>query len=59
MLADSFGKNYAIALTIVATIVALAVALLAGFGPHAHGVKFTKEGALPSHRRCEIPGARS
>jgi SHS family lactate transporter-like MFS transporter len=45
MLADSFGKNYAIALAIVATIVALAVALLAGFGPHAHGVKFTKKGA--------------
>ena len=45
MLADRFDKNYGIALAIVATIVALAVALLAGFGPHAHGVKFTKEGA--------------
>jgi SHS family lactate transporter-like MFS transporter len=45
MLADRFDKNYGIALAIVATIVALAVALLAGFGPHAHGVKFTREGA--------------
>jgi MFS transporter, SHS family, lactate transporter len=45
MLADKFDKNYGIALAIVATIVAIAVALLAGFGPHAHGVKFTKEGA--------------
>ena len=44
ILADRFDKNYGIALAIVATIVALAVALLAGFGPHAHGVKFTKEG---------------
>ena len=44
MLADQFNKNYSIALAIVATIVAIAVALLAGFGPQAHGVKFTKEG---------------
>jgi SHS family lactate transporter-like MFS transporter len=44
MLADQFNKNYGTALAIVATIVAVAVALLAGFGPHAHGVKFTKEG---------------
>jgi MFS transporter, SHS family, lactate transporter len=44
-IADSFGKNYAIALAIVAAIVAVAVALLAGFGPQAHGVAFTKESA--------------
>ena len=44
MLADQFNKNYGTALAIVATIVAIAVALLAGFGPQARGVKFTKEG---------------
>jgi hypothetical protein len=31
-------------MAIVAGIVAIAVAALAGFGPHAHGVKFTKDG---------------
>jgi SHS family lactate transporter-like MFS transporter len=45
MLADKFDKNYGLALAIVATIVAIAVAVLAGFGPHAHNVQFTKEGA--------------
>jgi SHS family lactate transporter-like MFS transporter len=43
MLADKFDKNYAIALAIVASVVAIAVAALAGFGPQAHGVRFTKE----------------
>jgi MFS transporter, SHS family, lactate transporter len=45
MLADKFDKNYGLALAIVAAIVATAVAVLAGFGPHAHNVRFTKEGA--------------
>jgi SHS family lactate transporter-like MFS transporter len=45
MLADKFDKNYGLALAIVACIVAVAVAVLAGLGPHAHGVRFTKEGS--------------
>jgi SHS family lactate transporter-like MFS transporter len=44
ILAEKFDKNYGLALAIVAGIVALAVAGLAGFGPHAHGVRFTKGG---------------
>jgi SHS family lactate transporter-like MFS transporter len=44
ILAEKFDQNYGLALAIVAGIVALAVAGLAGFGPHAHGVRFTKGG---------------
>jgi MFS transporter, SHS family, lactate transporter len=43
-LAEKFDKNFGLAMAIVAGIVAIAVAALAGFGPHAHGVKFTKDG---------------
>jgi len=44
-LAASYGGDYAFALALVACIVAVAVALLAGFGLEARGVKFA--GATP------------
>jgi len=44
ILAEKFDKNFGLAMAIVAGVVAIAVAALAGFGPQAHGVKFTKEG---------------
>jgi MFS transporter, SHS family, lactate transporter len=43
ILVDKFDKNFGLAMAIVAGIVALAVAALAGFGPYAHNVRFTKE----------------
>ncbi len=39
-IAEANGGNYAFALAIVAAIVAAALAILALFGPEAHGVKF-------------------
>ena len=39
-LADQFHGNYGLALAIVVTIVALVLALLAGFGPHAKDTVF-------------------
>jgi len=44
-LAQSYGGDYAFALAVVAGVVAVAVALLAGFGLEARGVKFA--GATP------------
>jgi MFS transporter, SHS family, lactate transporter len=53
VLADKYDKNYGLAMAIVAGIVAIAVAVLAGFGPHAHGVRFTHE---ESEQREEVIG---
>jgi MFS transporter, SHS family, lactate transporter len=39
-IAEANGGNYAFALAIVAAIVAVTLAILALFGPEAHGVKF-------------------
>jgi len=39
-IASSYGNDYALALTVVAAVVAVAVALLAWFGVEARGVRF-------------------
>lgn len=44
-LAQAYGGDYAFALAVVAAVVAIAVAVLAGFGLEARGVKFA--GAAP------------
>src|SRR5262249_37106287 len=48
-LAQSYGGDYAFALALVAGIVAVAVALLAGFGVEARGVKFGGATPKPAH----------
>ena len=42
-LADRFHGDYGLALAIVVTIVALILAALAGFGPHAKDTVFIRE----------------
>jgi SHS family lactate transporter-like MFS transporter len=46
-IAESHGNNYALALALVCGIVAIAVAVLAGFGREARGVEFGRAAATP------------
>ncbi|MBV8970059.1 MAG: MFS transporter [Verrucomicrobia bacterium] len=41
-LGDHFNKNYGLAIAIVTAVVAVCVALIAGFGPEAKGVRFVR-----------------
>jgi len=44
ILAEKFDRNFGLAMAIVAGVIAIAVAGLAGLGPQARGVRFTKKG---------------
>jgi len=41
-LGDHFNKNYGLAIAIVTAVVAVLLALIAGFGPQAKGVGFVR-----------------